>query len=150
MSYDKDKTFDRAEQELDKAVEEEGKKRSITEYGWGDLFTEPSEAAYVIMKDRTTFPYKSYLGNEVRLSIGELEKRLKGFEDKEWGIEDIAVVIHNHLTADKFSQNDYKLHRRLKKYGFKGNFLLYSNISKKTYEDEAKEEKKEKVMTSRC
>lgn len=100
---------------------------------WQQLFTEPFEIAYVIMKDRITFTYTSGLENEVYISIGKLEKKLKKMGYK---IEDIVVVIHNHLTDYKFSPRDYKMYRRLKKYGFKGHFLLYSHMTNKTYDIE--------------
>lgn len=112
-------------------------KADIINYGWQELFTEPSEIAYIIMKDWTTFVYTSQLENEIYISIGKLEKRLKEFKGKNYSIKNIAIVIHNHITDYQFSSRDHKMHRRLKKRGFKGHFLLYSHMTNKTYNIES-------------
>ena len=104
---------------------------------WQELFTEPFEKAYIIMEDWTTFPYSNQDENMVFLTVGKLEKQLRTPERK-YKIKDIAVIIHNHLKDCKFSPVDYKQHRRLKKYGFRGLFLLYSHTTNKTYDIEDK------------
>ena len=106
----------------------------LSGYDWQELFTEPIEMAYIIMEDWTTFTYTSHLENEVYISIGRLEERLRKIGYK---IEDIAVVIHNHLTDYQFSPRDYKMYRRLKKRRFQGLFLLYSHMTNKTYDIES-------------
>ena len=103
---------------------------------WQELFTEPVEIAYVIMKDWTTFTYTSQLENEVYISMGKLEERLKKFKGKNYSIKDIAIIIHNHITDYQFSPRDYKVYRRLKKRGFQGLFLLYSHMTNKIYDIE--------------
>ena len=110
----------------------------LSGYDWQELFTEPIEIAYIIMEDWTTFTYTSHLENEVYISMGKLEKRLKKFKGKNYGIRDIAIIIHNHITDYQFSSRDYKIYRRLKKRGFKGLFLLYSHMTNKTYDIENK------------
>lgn len=104
---------------------------------WQSLFTEPSETAYIIMDDWVTFTFSNQDENQVFLTIGKLEKQLQTPKRK-YKIEDIAIIIHNHLKDCKFSPTDYKQHRRLKKYGFRGLFLLYSHVTNKTYDIEGK------------
>ena len=102
---------------------------------WQKLFTEPFETAYIYMKDYTFFPYTSHYEDLIYMEIGRLEEALqkKGYE-----IKDIAVIIHNHLKDCTFSAEDHKQYRRFKKYGFRGLFLLYSNITNKVYDIEDK------------
>jgi len=63
--YDKTKTFNRAEQELDKAVKEKKKKieRSNEEKEldkfWGEKFKEPVELIYIVMDDGKVFKFTS-------------------------------------------------------------------------------------------
>lgn len=110
------------------------KRDPINDY-WQKLFTEPVETVYIIMKDYTIFPHSSYYEDVVYMEIGRLEKAIK---KKGYKIEDIAVVIHNHLDDSRFSILDRKQYRRFKKYGFNGFFLLYSHITNKTYDIEDK------------
>lgn len=104
------------------------KKDSINDY-WQSLFTEPFETAYIFLKDYTFFPWTSR-EEVIYIEVGKLEEML---EKNGYKIEDIAVIIHNHLMDCTFSPQDHKQYRRLKKHGFKGMFLLYSNLTKKTY-----------------
>ena len=113
------------------------KEDSINDY-WQRLFSEPVEKVCIIMKDYTIFPHTSHYEDVIYMEIGRLEKALK---KKGYKIEDIIIVIHNHLTVCRFSDDDYKLYRRLKKYGFDGLFLVYCHTSKKTYDIEKKKNK---------
>jgi len=139
MSYDKTKTFDRAEEEMDKKIEEK-EEQDITSLNWGRLFKEPIETLYMLMKDGQAFKVSSQDEGEVFLTLGTLEKQLRTSE-RDYKTGDIAVIIHNHLKGGRISPTDKKLHFRLKKYGFKGNFLLYSHIANKTIEYKSKEKK---------
>lgn len=102
---------------------------------WQKLFTEPFETAYIYMKDCTFFPYTSHYEDLIYMEIGRLEEAL---QKKDYEIKDIAVIIHNHLKDCTFSAEDHKQYRRFKKYGFRGLFLLYSNITNKVYDIEDK------------
>jgi len=133
MSYDKTKTFDKAEREMDKKIEEKEREQHITSLDWGRLFTEPIETLYMLMKDGQAFKVSSQDEKEVFLTLGTLEKRLRT-KEKDYKMGDIAVIIHNHPKGGKVSPEDKKFHFRLKKYGFEGNFLLYSNTANKTIE----------------
>ena len=106
---------------------------------WKSLFTEPFETLYIIMEDRVAFKCSNQDENEARMTLGKLEKQLRT-KERSYEIKDIAVIIHNHLKGCIFSPTDRKLYWRLKKYGFRGLFLLYSHTSNKTYdiEDKAK------------
>ena len=102
---------------------------------WQSLFTELVETIYIVMEDRMTFIYSSQDEMVAPMTIGRLEKQLRTSE-RSYKIKDIAVIIHNHLKDCRFSPADYKQHRRLKKYGFRGLFLLYSHTTNKTYDIE--------------
>ena len=108
-------------------------KEDIINYNWRELFTEPCEIVYVIMDDWTTFTFSDQDENKIDFVIGTLEKQLRT-QERNYKIEDIAIIIHNHLKDCRFSPKDYIQYRRLKKYGFQGLFLLYSNITKKVYD----------------
>jgi len=103
---------------------------------WKKHFTDPIEKVYIIMKDSTIFNYTNLYNDRVYISIRRLEKTLKKFKNKNYSIKDVAIIIHNHFKGYKFSLEDYELHRRLKKYGFNGRFLLYSHMKKKVYDIE--------------
>ena len=109
-------------------------KDPINDY-WQRLFSKAGETVYIIMKDYTIFPHTNHYENIIYMSIGRLEKALK---KKGYKIKDIAVIIHNHLKDSRFSDLDRKQYRRLKKYGFNGLFLFYSNLTNKTYNIEEK------------
>jgi len=104
---------------------------------WQSLFTEPIETLYIIMEDRVAFKYSNQNEIEVRMTLGKLEKQLRTSK-RNYKIENIVVIIHNHLKGCTFSPTDHKLHWRLKKYGFRGRFLLYSHTTNKTYDIEDK------------
>jgi len=106
----------------------------INDY-WQKLFPPPVEKVCIIMKDYMIFPHTSHYEDVIYMEIGRLEKALK---KKGYKMGDIAVVIHNHLDDSRFSNLDYKQYRRLKRYGFNGLFLLYSNLTDKTYNLNAK------------
>lgn len=107
---------------------------------WQELFPDQIERIYIIMKDRTFFEHTDYYENKINVNIGLLEEDLKKIKGKNYSIKDIAVVIHNHLKGYKFSPEDRKQYRRLKRYSFNGFFLLYCHSSNKVYdiEDEKK------------
>ena len=110
-------------------------KANVLNHDWQSLFTEPIEIVYIIMKDGKAFNRTNHDEIKINMDAGRLEKALKkrGYE-----IEGIAVIIHNHLRSCRFSSEDYKRYRRLKKYGFDGLFLVYCHTSKKTYDIEDK------------
>jgi len=112
------------------------KKRRIN--SWQDLFSEPVERVYMMMKDGLVLNHTSHYGDKIYMSIEALETTLKKF-NKNYRIKDIAIIIHNHFKDFRFSPEDHKQYRRLKKHGFNGSFLLYSHLTKKVYDIEEKE-----------
>lgn len=108
----------------------------VINYNWQELFTEPIEKVYVIMKDKTGFEHTSHDEIKVHMSIGMLQRRLKKVKDKNYRIKDIAIIIHNHLKYCHFSDDDYKQYMRLKQHGFNGVFLLYCQRTNKAYDIE--------------
>ena len=105
---------------------------------WQSLFTEPIETIYIIMKDDKVFKQSNQDEVKVYMDSGRLEEALKNFKGKNYGIKDIAVIIHNHLKIRSFSDEDRKQYRSLKKYGFNGYFLVYCHISNEVYDIEDK------------
>jgi len=105
---------------------------------WQQLFTEPFESVYFIMKDGTRFRKTNNYRDRVYVDIDNLEKELKTSE-KSYKIKDIAVIIHNHFDNKKFAPDDIKQYKKFKKHGFNGRFLLYSHITNKTYDIEDEE-----------
>jgi len=103
---------------------------------WQELFPDQVERIYIIMKDRTFFEHTDHYENKINVNIGLLEEDLKRIKGKNYSIKDIAVVIHNHLKGCRFSPDDRKQYRRLKRYGFNGFFLLYCHSTKGVYDIE--------------
>jgi len=103
---------------------------------WGDYFTEPIETIYIQMHDNEAFKYTSHDEEEIDLNTQALQswlKRVNQGRNKNYNIENIKLIIHNHLNNFKFSERDYRTHRDLKQHGFNGHFMLYSNPTKQTY-----------------
>ena len=96
---------------------------------WQKVFPDQVERIYIIMKDGTFFKRTDHYENKVNVDIGLLEEDLKRIKGKNYSIKDIAVIIHNHLKGCRFSYEDRKQYRRLKRYGFNGFFLLYCHSS---------------------
>lgn len=86
------------------------------------LFKEPVEICYLIMKDGTIYRTTQYLEDKVYLNINTLKQTLK---KKEQTIGDIAIIVHNHLQPYRISENDKKIYYRLKGEGFKGTFVIF-------------------------
>jgi len=129
MSYDKTKTFDRADEELDKAVK-------VKEKSWGDYFTEPIETLYIQMHDNKTFKYTSSDEGEIDLNTQALQmwfEKVNKSMGTDYKIGNIKLILHNHRKNSKFSDRDYRTNTDLKNHGFNGYFLMYSNLSKKLY-----------------
>ena len=109
------------------------KKRWIN--SWQDYFPDRIERVYFVMKDGILFKHTSHYENKIHLNMKDLRNTLKKFN---YTIEDIAIIIHNHFKDFRFSSEDYREHRRLKKYGFTGSFLLYSHMTNEVYNIEDK------------
>lgn len=105
-------------------------KRKIN--SWQELFTEPCEIIYFIMKDSQPFRVSSGGVTNTHVPIEELSKRLKN-EEEGYEIKDIAIVIHNHHTGRRFSPADWTFYRDLKHRGFNGRFLMYCHKTKEVY-----------------
>ena len=148
MTYDKTKTFDRADEELDKAVKREEEKversdeeKKLDKY-WGGQFKDLVESVHIVMKDGSTFKISSQEGRKVNLDVGMFDKYLRKIKGKEYSVKDIDTVIHNHLKRPKFSPSDKKQYRRFKDFGFTGKFLMYSHLREQAYEYKPKEKNK--------
>lgn len=107
------------------------KENAINDY-WKKLFSEPVETIYIIMEDGIGFRHSNQYEKLIYVDIKDLKKRLKT-PDRIYEIKDIAIIIHNHLIKKKFSDNDKRFYRNLKKHGFNGMFLIYCHRTNKTY-----------------
>ena len=67
-------------------------KKEIANIDWRELFTEPSEIVYVIMKDGATFPCTSKHEVMVDMSIGRLEEKLRKVKGKNYSIKEITTA----------------------------------------------------------
>jgi len=149
MSYNKAKTFDRADEELDKAVKEKKEKVERSEEEkkldkfWGEQFKDLVERVYIVMKDGKTFTINSQDEKRVNLDIGVLDEHLRGVKGKEYSVKDIDTIIHNHFRSPSFTLDDKNQYRRLKKFGFTGKFKMYNHMREQVYEYNPDEKKKE-------
>ena len=87
-------------------------------------FTEPVEYAYFFWLDGTVVRFTSYEWNTVSCApieaVVEITKR--GYD-----IKSCFFIIHNHLLPAGFSEPDRRFYRGIKKTGFQGLFLLYTD-----------------------
>ena len=93
---------------------------------WAGAFTEPFESAYFLFKDGTLIRFTNHL--ESMIFFPDLEEF---FETYGLEIKDLLIVVHNHLTPNRFSSADIGTYHYLKKRGFVGHFGIYYPFSKK-------------------
>jgi len=144
MSYNKTKTFDRADEEMDKKIKEKEERtdaQKTADKFWASKFKDLIETVYIVMKDGKAFAISSQEGGKVNLDIGRLDEQLRKMKGKNYSIKEIDTVTHNHLKVPKFSPSDSKQYRRFKDFGFTGKFLMYSHLRKQVYEYKLDEKK---------
>jgi hypothetical protein len=91
------------------------------------MFTEPFETLAIITNDGKAITVTNQLANQVRSSIGEIGYYLKSISHD---FDTIELIIHNHPTPTRWSKQDKRFYNRLKREGFKGDFVLYFPWSK--------------------
>jgi hypothetical protein len=91
------------------------------------IFTEPFETLAIITNDGKAITVTNQLENQVRSSIGELENYLKSISHD---FDTVELIIHNHPTPARWSEQDRRFYNRLKREGFKGDFVLYFPMSR--------------------
>ena len=114
-----------------KEREEEKKEKS-----WGDYFTEPMETLYILTEDNQLFKYTDSEEKGIDFNTQALQMWLKSVNKKRgtnYSVGNIKMILHNHLKDSKFSDKDHKTYRDLTKSGFNGQYMMYSNLSKKVY-----------------
>ena len=134
MSYDTTKTFDKADEEMDKEIkrkEERTEARKKIDISWKELFPDPTEKVYAIMKNGVIFRATSHDEKKVHMGFRILEKEIK---KRGYKIEDIEIVVHNHRKEKSFSRSDYKQYWTLGSQGFDGKFLMYCHRTKEAYD----------------
>ena len=140
MKYNKNITFDKTEEGIEKKLKRKTKKvkeersdelKALDKH-WGRQFKDLTETIYIVMKDGETFDINSQDGKKVSLNVESLDKYLKGVKGKKYSIKEIDTVIHNHFNRPKFSDSDKSQYMRFKKYGFTGKFLMYNHMRERT------------------
>lgn len=106
---------------------------------WKELFPDPVERIYIIMKDGFRFKQTNYEERLIYIGAGTLEKILK---KNSYKIKDIEIIIHNHRFEREFSDADWRFYRDLKRREFNGYFLIYCHWTNKIYPIEKKQESK--------
>jgi len=121
-----------------KKREEEKREKS-----WGDYFTEPRETLYILTEDNQLFKYSSSEEKKIDFNTQALQMWLKSVNKKRgtnYSVGNIKMILHNHLKDSKFSDIDHRTYRDLTKSGFNGQYMMYSNLSKKVYDINKKNE----------
>ncbi len=87
-----------------------------------EIFTEPFETLVVITRDGKAITVTNQLARQVRSSVAEIENFLKSID---CGLDSVELIIHNHPTPSRWSLQDKRFYYRLKREGYKGDFVLY-------------------------
>ena len=85
-------------------------------------FTQPYEIIFFVFSDGDVYGFTTKHESCVLVSGSHLIKYMK---DEGKGIEDLVIVIHNHLTSPIFSAADKRFCVMLRQLGYDGAFLLY-------------------------
>lgn len=95
-----------------------------------DFFKEPFETAVFVLKDGRFYTFSSHHEHGIYL-YGGGSVIIEYLKKEGINIEDVAIVIHNHLTPASFSPINHRFFHQLQQAGFKGFFAIYYPFSKK-------------------
>ena len=87
-----------------------------------EIFREPFESLAIYTENGKTITITSYSKDRVKGMLEEIENYLDHVGSD---LTSIKVIVHNHLTPAKWSFQDKRFYRELKREGFKGQFVLY-------------------------
>jgi hypothetical protein len=85
---------------------------------WDACLARNAESSLLLFRDGSLVVVTENLGNRVTLPWTYL------FDGKKHRVEDLLLVIHNHLGIGRWSVADRALYHRLRNAGFRGYFLL--------------------------
>jgi len=91
------------------------------------LFREPFEVLAIYTKNGKTITITNYLEDRVNVTLEEVKNYLDSVGSD---LASIKVMVHNHLAPYRWSFRDKEFYQRLKREGFKGQFVLYFPWSK--------------------
>jgi hypothetical protein len=92
---------------------------------------EPCETLVIVFKDGRCLLFSEGREDSVMVSAGMIDEVLKKLK---YGMQDIEIIMHNHLKPQWFSPQDRKFCHQLVKFGFRGRFLVYFPSRSKTIE----------------
>jgi hypothetical protein len=87
-----------------------------------ELFREPFETLAIYTADGKTITITNYLEDSVYVTIEEIKKYMNSVGDD---LASIKIIVHNHLVPSRWSFRDKKFFHKLKREGFRGQFVLY-------------------------
>ena len=93
---------------------------------YSDWFKDGLERCFIVMYNGTRFEFTSFEEKKIRGTIGQIEDLL---EENGYTWKDAMLMIHNHFFSPRFSMQDFKTYRDIKKRGFGGVFLVYVTSS---------------------
>lgn len=97
---------------------------------YDNIFTEPVESAVFLFQDGRIYVFTVYDETKVEGSISVIVEWFEKAEKQK--MCDLLLVVHNHLTLDRFSAADIETSIYLQQSGFEGRFLIYYPWNKKT------------------
>ena len=89
-------------------------------------FKQPFEILYLVFYNGDCLSFSTYQKSAIPISAGSLNYLLEGRNRK---LEDVAIMVHNHLAMPRFSDGNYIFLKRLRGLGFKGSFCIYVTSS---------------------
>lgn len=95
------------------------------------FFKEQCETLAVVMNDGRCILFSERNMDAVGVSASALSAL---FKELGYGMEDVEIVVHNHLKPAWFSPQDKRFCRQLVRFGFQGKFLVYFPSRNKTIE----------------
>ena len=95
---------------------------------WKEAFTEPYEVLYVLCENGDIYSFTTR--EESRIKISPLQLR-DFLELNKHGIDDVILMIHNHLGYPFMSEKNMTFMKKLRTLGFTGVFCMLNTASGK-------------------
>lgn len=95
------------------------------------FFKDPYETLVVVLNDGRCLLFSDQDENTVIVFENRVNNLLK---ELGYRMEDVVIVVHNHLKPQWFSIQDKKFCCRLVRLGFRGKFLVYFPLRNETIE----------------
>jgi hypothetical protein len=102
-----------------------------TDDSFKPFFKEPFETLVFVLNDGRCLLLSEKNECAVKVCASLLNDFIK---ELGYRMEDVEIVIHNHLRGSRFGPQDKRFCWQLSQYGFQGKFLVYSQSRNKTIE----------------